>query len=170
MMRLTRRASLLVAFSLLTSAATGYGQPRNWTLWEVSETTETKRVGSTYVTTPTNHLAVPMERDLERGACEIVKEGKIRNKHRLFESARPFPDGVMLHISRGDMLQTITTQYLCLRAGEKPPEGRTGSTTIDAPTPQTPRTAPAAPSRAKDPDCRTVRGTDGSETVTCGNR
>src|SRR5947209_1258680 len=170
MMRLARRTFLLVAFSLLTSAATAYAQPRTWTLWEVSETTETKQVGSTYVTTPTNYLALPMERDLERGACEIVKEGKIRNRHRLFEGARPFPDGVILQTSRGDTIQTMRTQYLCLRADEKPPEGRTGPTTIDAPTPQTPSVAPAAPSRAKDPDCRTIRGTDGSETVICGNR
>src|SRR5437016_11491309 len=124
MMRPAR--ALLVAFCLLTSAATAYAQPRTWTLWEVSETTETKRVGSTYVTTPTNYLALPMERDLERGACEIVKEGKIRNRHRLFESARPFPDGVILQTSRGDTIQTMRTQYLCLRADEKPPEGRTG--------------------------------------------
>jgi len=45
MMRLGRGASLLVAFSLLASAATAYAQPRTWTLWEVSAMTETKRVG-----------------------------------------------------------------------------------------------------------------------------
>jgi hypothetical protein len=122
------------------------------------------------VATPTNHLALPIERDLDRGACELVKEGKIRNQHRLFDSARPFPDGVMLQTSSSGRILTIITQYLCLRAGEKPPEGRTGSTTIDAPAPQTPSAAPAAPSRAKDADCRTIRGTDGSETVICGNR
>jgi len=75
----------------------------------------------------------------------------------------------MLQTSRGDTIQTMTTQYLCLRAGEKPPERRTGPTTIDIPTPQTPSAAPAAPSRAKDADCRVVRDTDGSETVICGN-
>jgi|SRR2546422_6818118 len=90
MTRLPRRASLLLALSLLTSAATAHAQPRIWTLWEVEAITETKRVGSTYVTTPTTYLALPVERDLERGAGEIVKEGKIRNRHRLFESARPF--------------------------------------------------------------------------------
>ena len=62
---------------LLTSAATAVAQPRTWTLWEVSEITETKRVGSTFETTPTSYLALPMERDLDRGACELVKEGKI---------------------------------------------------------------------------------------------
>ena|SRR5438876_750394 len=169
MMRLARRTFLLVAFSLLTSAATAYAQPRTWTLWEVSETTETKQVGSTYVTTPTNYLALPMERDLDRGACELVREGKIRNQHRMFESARPIPDGVMLLTPLGDKTQAITTKYLCLRAGEKPPEGRTDSTVIDAPAP---KPTPAAPprSRTKEPDCRVVRDAAGLETTICGNR
>ena len=168
MTRLARTAALVIAISLPPSVAVA--QPRTWTLREISEIAETKRVGSTFETTPTNHLALPMERDLDRGACELVKEGKIRNQHRMHESARPIPDGVMVLTPLGDKTQAITTKYLCLRAGEKPPEGRTGSTTIDVPTPKTPTAAPKTPSRAKDADCRTVRGTDGSETVICGNR
>jgi hypothetical protein len=167
MMSLARTATLVIAISLPASVA--IAQPRTWTLWEVSEITEMKRVGSTFETTPTSYLALPMERDLDRGACELVKEGKIRNQHRMHDSARPISDGVMLLTQLGDKTQAITTRYLCLGAGEKPPEGRTGSTVIDAPAPQIPRAAPA-PSRAKDPECRTVRGTDDSETVICGSR
>jgi hypothetical protein len=122
MMRHARTATLVIAISLPASVVVA--QPRTWTLWEVSEITEAKRVGSTFETTPTNYLALPMERDLDRGACELVKEGKIRNQHRMYESARPIPDGVMLTTPLGDKTQVITTKYLCLRAGEKPPEGR----------------------------------------------
>jgi hypothetical protein len=168
MMRHARTATLVIAISLPASVVVA--QPRTWTLWEVSEITEAKRVGSTFETTPTNYLALPMERDLDRGACELVKEGKIRNQHRMYESARPIPDGVMLTTPLGDKTQVITTKYLCLRAGEKPPEGRKGPTTIDVPTPEPPRAAPATPSRTKDADCRTIRAPDGSETVICGNR
>ena len=34
MTRLARRTTLLVAFSLLASAATASAQPRTWTLWD----------------------------------------------------------------------------------------------------------------------------------------
>src|SRR4030095_887102 len=129
MMRLARTATLVIAI-LLPASRVG-AQPRTWTLWEISEITETKRVGSTFETTPTSYLALPIERDLDRGACELVKEGKIRNQHRAHDSARPISDGVMLLTQLGDKTQAITTRYLCLGAGEKPPEGRTGSTVID---------------------------------------
>jgi hypothetical protein len=87
----------------------------------------------------------------------------------MHESARPIPDGVMLLTPLGDKTQAITTKYLCLRAGEKPPEGRQGSTVIDAPAPKPTPTAPPR-SRTKEPGCRVVRDADGLETTICSNR
>jgi hypothetical protein len=112
MMRHAKTATLVIAISL--PALVAVAQPRTWTLWEISEITETKRVGSTLETTPTNHLALPIERDLDRSACELVKEGKIRNRHRIHGHAQPISDGVMVLTPLGDKTQAITTEYLCL--------------------------------------------------------
>jgi hypothetical protein len=46
MMHYARTAALVIAISLPASVA--IAQPRTWTLWEVSEVAETKRIRSTF--------------------------------------------------------------------------------------------------------------------------
>ena len=63
----------------------------------------------------------------------------------------------------------MTTRYVCLRAGEKPPEQDRTTTRREDPV-ASPPPLPTRPNRAKDPECREIAGTDGSKTIVCGNR
>jgi hypothetical protein len=102
-------------------------QPSTWTLWEVTERTETRRAGTAYETNPTGHVAVPLDRDVDRARCEFLKNLRIQNRFRSDEHARAIPDGAVVHVTSGSVTEMIATRYVCLERGVKPPNfPRTG--------------------------------------------
>ena len=88
MMRLGRRASLLVAFSLLTSAATAYAECA-WVLWEQT---------TTWKASPKNVEETqwaPVTAASEQPGCESSKANRIRETARKISSARRPKDTIM---------------------------------------------------------------------------
>jgi len=87
-MRLARRASLLVAFSLLTSAATAYAECA-WVLWEQT---------TTWKASPKNVEETqwaPVTAASEQPGCELSKANRIRETARKISSARRPKDTIM---------------------------------------------------------------------------
>jgi hypothetical protein len=160
----------------MLSVATADAQPpKTWTLWKTSLGTTTRAVGDMFESSPTTYAVTAVQRDLDRNACELLKETHMQNQGRRPRAAEPVPDGAITHaprpgVPRGDGVESMMTRFSCLRAGEEPP----ADTRVTKRMPKTSKTLtiPRLPllDKTKEAACVTTTEPDGAEITKCANR